>query len=253
MQHGTIESCYATLADVTDRFVGLVSTLPADRAAVPIAGLTWTVGECAAHVLSVYGRMTDDFRRARDPADVARLNEVGIREIGVDLVSIGGEIAERHRQVQRLATRVEPEQRFPFHAGQQVTYAQGAAIVCGELAVHGDDISRAVGISWPITSEDLEPVWRLALPALQGWLRRGAMTLHEVWVLRMAAWARPVVVELDRGCVRVRDEEPLADDRCPTHVVAIADPVTFTLGFPYGRRRIDHPDALRLAGLFEPV
>jgi hypothetical protein len=36
-------------------------------------------------------------------------------------------------------------------------------------------------------------------------------------------------------------------------VLEVADPVTFTLGFPYGRRRLDHPDALRLTGLFEAV
>jgi hypothetical protein len=54
-------------------------------------------------VLSLYRRMTDDFRRASDPADVARLNEACNREIGVNLVAIAGEIAERHHQVPQLA------------------------------------------------------------------------------------------------------------------------------------------------------
>jgi len=106
---------------------------------VPVPGLSWTVGECAAHVVSLYRRLTTD---RRPPSTVLE-----------------------------LSAKLGPDYRDTFHAGMQVSYPQGTVVVIGELVVHGDDIARATGAPWHPLPADVLPVWRLAVPLMSGWLR----------------------------------------------------------------------------------
>lgn len=240
---------FAALIDLTGRLLQQLEEVTPAEANAAVPGLAWTVGECAAHLLALFRRMTGDARRADTPAGVAVLNAQANAEIGRDLQSIRGEVEDLLSAVCALALVLPADRRFGFHAGQEVTYGQYAALLCAELIVHGDDIGRATGRCWPLSVDDVRPVWRLAMPVLEGWLRPSASVVTESWALLVADRESPVVLEIDRGTLRVGG----TPGRAPDHILDVKDPVAFTLAFPYGRRPLEDPALARLASYFLPV
>jgi hypothetical protein len=239
---------FAAFIDLTGRVLQRLEEVSPEEAAAVVPGLTWTVAECAAHLLSLFRRMTGDARRSPDPAGVARLNALANAEIGRDLEAIRGEIESLLGAICELALVLPHDRRFEFHAGRRVTYGQYVALLVAELVVHGDDIARATGRGWPVSAADIRPVWRLAVPVLGGWLRPSADVVTESWALLLPD-RPPVVLEIDRGVLRVGG----TPGRDPDHMLAVPDPVAFTLAFPYGRRPIQDPSLARLASYFFPV
>lgn len=59
---------FAALIDLTGRLLQQLEEISREELAAPIPGLAWTVGECAAHLLALFRRMTGDARRAPHPA-----------------------------------------------------------------------------------------------------------------------------------------------------------------------------------------
>lgn len=245
---------YAALSDLTDRFLELLRDLGQSDAARPVPGLQWTVGECAAHVLSSFRRMTVDRRRAANPAALARLNAESNAEIGDDLADIAEQIDQLHRIVRDHTPLVLSGRRFPFHAGLQVTHEQACAVTVGELAVHGADVARATGRRWPLTAADVEPVWEHAISLMIGWLRPEAAEVDETWRFvapdssARALWRHGLILDLHHGELSTHRGSGTTD-----HTVVVADPVALTLTFPYQRRPATSPELARLVELFEPV
>jgi hypothetical protein len=221
---------------------------------VPVPGTGWTVGETAAHILSLFRRMTDDLRRGNDRASLAALNELSIGEIGTDLVAIAAQLDVRHDQVQKLAMILPRGRTYPFHAGAVVTYDQAGAVVLGEVLVHGDDIARALRRPWAIDPRHLLLVWQNALHVLAGWLRPG--TPDQRWIFRFAEglsislWIRNGVLTVGHEAKDIDAHQIDVDDG--HHIIDVGDVVEFTLGFPYGRRPLD-PRVAPLAACFAPV
>jgi hypothetical protein len=160
-----------------------------------------------------------------------------------------------HTQVQQRALLVPPDRLFAFHAGQQVSYQQACAVLIGELAVHGDDLSRATGRAWPLSEADVEPIWQYAVALLQGWLRPEARQVDEAWRLVVADGRagpdrdRDLIVRICHGRLIIDwDTGGPAE-----HTVAVADLAAFTLAFPYRRRPIEAPEIAGLAALFESI
>lgn len=240
---------FAALIDLTGRLLQQLEEVSPAEVGVRVPGLAWTVGECAAHLLSLFRRMTGDARRSPDPAGIAALNAQANAEIGRDLDSIRGEIESLLGAICELALLLPGERLFDFHAGLRVTYGQYAALLVAELVVHGDDIARGTGRSLPLSVDDIRPVWRHAVPILGGWLRPTASGVTESWALLVTDRRKPVVLEIDRGVLRVGG----TPGRVPDHVLVVKDPVTFTLAFPYGRRPLEDPSLARLAGYFFPI
>lgn len=240
---------FAALIDLTGRVLTQLDAVTPEEVGAPIPGLAWTVGECAAHLLSLFRRMTGDARRAASPAGVAALNAQANAEIGRDLPSIRGEIDSLLGAICELALLLPGDRLFDFHAGRRVTYGQHVALLVAELIVHGDDIARATGRPWPVSVDDVRPVWRHAVPILGGWLRPAASAALESWALLVADRVTPVVLEIDHGVLRVGG----TPGRVPDHVIDVKDPVAFTLAFPYARRPFEDPALARLARYFLPV
>jgi hypothetical protein len=213
--------------------------------AVLVPGTDWSVGETAAHILSLFRRMTDDLRRGDDRASLAALNEQSIREIGTDLVAIAAQLDVRHDQVQKLAMILPQGRTYPFHAGAVVTYNQAGAIVLGEVLVHGDDIARALRRPWPVDPRHFLVVWQNALHVLAGWLKPG--TPDQRWTFRFPE-PPPMHLEICAGELTVRHVEGADGD----HVIDVTDVAEFTLGFPYGRRPVD-PRVAPLAACFVAI
>jgi hypothetical protein len=233
----------------TQRFVGLIRSLDDTQAKARVAGLDWTAAETAAHVCSLYRRLTVDPRRAPDYDALIRQNAEDVAAIGTDLGAVADEIEQRLAAAGGLVDALSPEQEFEFHLGQKVTLASGMGVLVGELLAHGDDIARATGARWEPSGDDLEILWRVTMPVLAGWLRPASRELDEAWELRFSWKSGPVLLHLHEGQVAI--DEPLA--RPPDHVVDIDDTVEFTLAFPYGRRPVADPAVARLASLFDPV
>jgi hypothetical protein len=251
----------AALGNATDRFVVLVRSISPEAGEQAVPGMSWTAAETGAHVCSLFRRATTDRRRGADRADVARLNDEVIAEIGTDLTTIAEEIEQQHTLLQEIAPHVGTETKFPFHCGVPITFTGGMAVIVGELEVHGDDIARATGRPWQIDGRHLLLVWRNALQVLEGWARPGALAgVDETWVMRFLDEPPPIALQIADGRVIVDPEapEPWPDVGSPeaapvVHQVEVADPVTFSLGFPYGRIPVDDPQVARLAALFQPV
>lgn len=218
----------------TARFVAYVRALTEDEVALPVPGLTWTVGQTVTHVQSVYERYTVDRRRA-DTADlVAVANEEDVARIGVGLEASARSIEEQWAFLGAVVGSVPPDTEFPFHAGLQTTMAGGWGNLLGELLAHGDDLARATGKPFGVPGEDLEVTWRFGFPLLSGWLRPEARGLVETWRLQMPFGDIGLV--LDHGVFDVIDDPAGAD-----HDLEVGDVEELTLQVPYRRREAGDP------------
>jgi hypothetical protein len=250
---------YVVLDRLTDRFLALLRGVDDADGTRPVPGLEWTVGECAAHVLSLFRRMSVDPRRAVDRPDLVRLNATSNAELRDDLSALAEQIEQMQQLVRDRTPLIMGGRRFAFHAGLHVTYEQAGGVMVGELAVHGDDLARATGRRWDLTPADVEPVWRYAIPLLRGWLRPEAVGVEETWQFVAPAgpvpagatwrmWRDGLVLALRRGELSLRPGTAHAD-----HVVVVTDPVALTLVFPYQRRPADSPELARLVEHFQPI
>jgi len=240
---------YEAAVAATDRFAATVRRLDDAQLRTLVPGLSWTALEVVAHVASVYQRYTVNRRRAATPAEVAEHNAEDLLALGATSCDDASALVED--MVVQLATfagvidHVEPDRRFPFHGGQEVTLAGGWGNLLGELLAHGDDIARATGSRWTLDAADLEPVWRFGAPILGGWLTDAGRQATDRWRLDYGFSTGPVLLTFTGGGFEVG-----LDDGAPVEHTIAADPVETTLAVPYGRRRITDPTLALLADRF---
>jgi uncharacterized protein (TIGR03083 family) len=232
----------------TDRFLDHTRGFTSADLALPVPGLTWTVGEVIAHVQSVVERYTVNQDRGATPSDVHRMNGFDVDRLGVDLEGAVRSISEQVKLLSDVVDHVSPDMHFPFHSGQQITLAGGWGNWLGELLAHGDDLARGTGRPFDMPGSDLEILWRHTFPVMAGWLRWEAQHLSESWDLHFEFGTVRVV--LDQGCVRVGPDEPMQPEH---HDLDVTDASAFTLAFPYRRRPIRDPDVALLATRFQDV
>jgi hypothetical protein len=65
----------------TERVTALIGALSPQDLERPVAGLDWTVGETAVHLVVIARRGVNDFRRSSTTEGLAELNVVSISEI----------------------------------------------------------------------------------------------------------------------------------------------------------------------------
>jgi hypothetical protein len=149
----TMASARAALRDVVSDLVALVRSVPdADRASVG----SWTVADVAAHLAHVFRLDTDAIAGRALPQ--ATVTTVGMAEINAKMLAEDGE-----RDPAVLAARIaalahEFDGVASCSRATPVDWLQGArlppsAVACHlleECLIHGYDIARAAGRSWPI-------------------------------------------------------------------------------------------------------
>jgi hypothetical protein len=217
------------------RFDALVAGLDPDRA---VDGSDWAVGDTSAHVITVLDR----WRRMAGGAslDVApgrafgpRMAEINRREI--DAVA-GADAADsvRDATVRWLEVAADPTaEMHPFGLDDATcTLAEAAGVLLGEILLHGRDVARSTGGSWPITRHQALAVDEGVLPLLPV-LYDGAPTRGHTYEidlrLRGRAPGRAICLRCGPTAVVVTEGHGQHPD---VHISA--DPVTWLL-LGYGR------------------
>lgn len=207
------------LAGTASRVGELLRAAPGGDAPVP--GLSWSVGEVAAHLVTVparYQRMLEGgmpFPESLSALNDAELDAVGTKD--------PAELANRlESETTNLLARLgdDGDQPVPFF-GMQHTAAGVGGILLGELLVHGLDLARALDQPWVIRRDQAIAVSRGLLPALPNFITpvgvqrgKGIYHLHlrggDDWTIRV-----------DQGGATVEPDRPA---RADLHVSA--EPVT---------------------------
>ena len=157
------EAVRRTLETEGGRLADLVRMAPHLGGAVP--GLTWTTGQVAAHVASVYqdfaatirGEVPDDlFDGVTEPAPtvpetLSRTNDVGIGNIGLSSPAEAARKLEEGAKAMLAAIDATPDLQVPCPApwyGPGITHTAGAlaALSVSETLMHTRDIGRGIGV-----------------------------------------------------------------------------------------------------------
>lgn len=235
----------SALREAAGRTAALLRTVQDPSLKVP--GLTWTVGETAAHVvadLELYARLITGERAAGEHLDGEAAEAITPAQVTGAANAL--QLAEfTERDLTRLADRMVPavdafiaaaagrpaDETVVGSNGVPMTMPTMTATLLGEQVIHGFDIARAASMPWRITRED-------ALMVIAG-----VMTMVPDYIDRAAAAGRHIRYELRlRGGPRYRltiDDgaatvgEPDGADG-PVDCRIVADPVAFLL-VGYGR------------------
>lgn len=205
----------------TDRFCHLLASAP--DGSVPVPGLTWSVGELGAHLVSG----TQLWRRmlTGEPSPITSLlegathtqrmiDELPVRDPArlADLLQ-----EESHRMRQELGT-LPAEGVFPWHAGLGLSATEAEAVGLGELLVHGFDLAGALGRRWPIEPHEARLVIRAlgaVLPAAVDPV--AAEGFDATYELRLRDPLRMGLIFHDGGLRVVPGPQPHADCRISAH------------------------------------
>lgn len=127
----------------------------------PAENSTWNARQVVAHVLTVLHRYTErDFTSAdglsADPAGVATMNEAELAALdGVKIADLLDRIAAELDRVEQIFPRdTDLTRRYPFHGGITLDGAAAIANLMGEFLLHGRDVARGAGRSWPLDAQD---------------------------------------------------------------------------------------------------
>jgi hypothetical protein len=227
----------AALADAVARSARLWRSVT--DSAAPVPGLTWTVGQTAAHVVGDMGEYTEALTRHvsgdRAALSIPDGSPARVRTAVNDRHLI--DVAERDPR--RLADMLEETAASYLAAASAIGTSEGVAILTadglvlepavmtclllGEQLVHGLDIARAAHRPWSIGRDDALLVIPAALSLAPKYLRRSRTSARDLsFELRMRGGCRYRMAITDgTGVVTAAGER--AD------CVITADPVAFLL------------------------
>ncbi|MFD9896167.1 maleylpyruvate isomerase N-terminal domain-containing protein [Amycolatopsis sp. NPDC059027] len=213
------------------RFADLVTGAPDPATAVTA---DWDITQTAAHVgyiallYTTMVRGTDEplrlpglaesIARARTDS-VAAMNELAFGEYRErDPVRLSENLRADIDEILRESADLDPEKPVSWLGGSLVPVAGVLAHLLNELLIHGLDIARAVGVSWPIRSADEALFLELFLI---GMTRNGVGTLldgavpspRRIAVEFRSAYTEPVVMALQHGHVTVEEPDGASDVR----------------------------------------
>jgi uncharacterized protein (TIGR03083 family) len=222
----------AALEVVGRRLVGLLEAVPDPQA--PTRGLAWTLRETSLHLAGGPARYADFARGRALPEPTIDLGPVFAQRMA----------AQPERTPSVLARQLEANMRrylaetaelpashpVPFVGGVTIELAAQSAILLGEFVVHGDDVARSIGRSWPIEAAHARLIVAGVTALLPRYVDRArAARLTATYQVRLRG-GPSFQVRFQRGTAAVGPPQPGAAD-CRLTV----DPVTFLL-VAYGRR-----------------
>lgn len=237
----------AEINQTAREFEALLRAVPPDAADKPVPGLTWTVGEVAAHVLTVIRRGLGDRRRSSNPAATGELNVLVLEEFSerdtgkiADLFA-----AEIDTMTNVVFPRIAEDRVFPFHGGTTTTIIPASCIVLGELLIHGYDIANACALSWQIDPHRAMLAFLGSATVIHGWLKPG-LNLKATYELHFVGESVVCWLKFADGTVQA-DTVPLA----PVDHVLRVHAVEFYLTIPHQRKAHAEPLVNQLASYFE--
>ncbi|NUR00712.1 MAG: hypothetical protein HOY79_30550 [Streptomyces sp.] len=149
----TMAQVRAALRDVVPSLVALVRSIP-DANSVAVG--TWTAGDVAAHVSHVFRFDTDAV--AGRPVPEATVTPAGMAEVNAKMLAEDGErdpavLADRIGRLADEFDDVASRSRaatVDWLQGVRLPPSAVASHLLEECLIHGHDIARATGRSWPI-------------------------------------------------------------------------------------------------------
>jgi hypothetical protein len=236
------------LNEAAQRFESLLRSLTLQEMSAAVPGLTWNVGEVAAHVLTVIRRGLHDFRRSSTPAGTTELNALCLVETSERDPQVLADLfaADAATVINKVFPRIPDDLQFPFHAGTTTTIHHAMGIVLGEILIHGHDIAHAAGRTWVIKPRSAELIWLGGVGVMYGWLKTGLEAVRETYQVCLGdvvTWLRVTDGKLE---VHFEPIEPVDD-------VIQADPLDLLMTLPYGRKVSADPVLQRLASRFEAL
>jgi uncharacterized protein (TIGR03083 family) len=236
-----LNATQVALVAATRRTSDLLREARDGRRAVP--NLAWTVGETAAHLVTILQHSRgfvigeeDAMRYATLDPDAGTFAE---RSVAANSLMLE-EFTERDplRLAELLTASVEefvavgdrrrPDERVLIEAGLSMTVPAMTAVLLGEELVHGLDIARALGQPWSIARRDAILVLSASMTMVPEIIdRQGTAGVHASVELRLRGGPR-YRVRIDDGTAILTDNEGSVD--CWIN----ADPVAALL-LGYGR------------------
>jgi uncharacterized protein (TIGR03083 family) len=149
-----------------------------------------------------------------------------------DLHVLAARIDEGHAEFQDAMRRLTPETELTWHAQIVLPATTMAAVVLGEILIHGHDVAGASGQAWRIDAESARMAMMGLVPLLPHYVDREATAAVRARVLLSLRGAQRernrFVFVVDRGALTVEEQDGRVDCRIS------ADPATFIL-VSYGR------------------
>jgi uncharacterized protein (TIGR03083 family) len=232
----------SALRDAAERTAALLRTVKDPSRKVP--GLTWNVGETAAHMvadLELYAGLVTGEREAGGHLDGETAEAITPAQVTVAANAV--QLAEfTERDLTRLADRLVPAVDAFIAAaagrppGETVVASNGVpmtmpmmtATLLGEQVIHGLDIARSANLPWRVTREDALLVIAGVMAMVPHYIDRAAAAgRHIRYELRLRGGPR-YHLTIDDGKAAVGESGGRVDCRI------IADPVAFLL-VGYGR------------------
>lgn len=149
----------AALDRARDRLSALIAA--ATDLEVPIPGSEWSARQAVAHLITatdLYGELANGTASpypAMDPVVIANENSRRLADIGetepAKLAALLDDGLERYLEI--LDGHAGGQQVI-WHGGVRAELATLAGVLLAEALIHGFDIARALGRSWPIEAQD---------------------------------------------------------------------------------------------------
>jgi uncharacterized protein (TIGR03083 family) len=215
----------------------LIRSLPDPQA--PVAGLDWTVGQTAAHMVAAatnYVRYATGQAAPETTIDLREGNLQRIAQVGSnDLPELADLLIEETERYLERTADLSADHRLPFFGQTTVSLATQTGILLGEFVVHGYDLARSAGRPWKIDPRHASLVIGAAAALLPRYLdRQAARGLSVTYDIHIRGGPRFVFrVAGDEATV-----EPTAAG--PVDCRISADPVAFLL-VAYGRQALWRP------------
>lgn len=229
------------LVAATERTAQLIRGAPDTSARVP--GLTWTVGETAAHLVGGFAGYTGFVNGSRDAReDLARMlgtdspperaqvvNARMLQEIierdGDRLADLLASAADRYLEAVAAYRLDEPILTW---TGVPMTVPVMTSALLGELVLHGWDIARATGAQATVDRREALLVLAGVVALVPEYIdRQKTRGLHVTYELRFRG-GRRYVIAIDDGTAQIDPPSPRVD------CWISADPAAFLL-VGYGR------------------
>jgi uncharacterized protein (TIGR03083 family) len=198
----------------------------------------WTVADVAAHLSHGFTEVYLAVARGEgsavtSTAGIAGMNEAHLNTDGErDPRVLADRIDEGHAEFQDCMSRLPPGAELTWHARIVLPAATMVAIVLGEVLIHGYDVAKASGQTWPIGAERARMAMMGVVPPLPHYADRAATEKVQARVLLRLRGPSPkrnqFVMVVDRGTLTIEELSDGVDCRIS------AAPAAFML-VSYGR------------------